>query len=314
MKRTLFSKSFALGVGLLALPAVATAEDVKPTDAPFLWKVAGDTPSYLYGTIHLPDDRVLALPASVEKAMDQCDVLYTEIPFDAETTQKGMAAFMMPEGQTLTKVLPSAVKTRLDSFLAPRGMSSAMFDPVTPMAVSVQIALLDYAAQMATKLPLDAMLVDRAKSADKKTAALETIDEQVAAFQSFTMDEGIRMLEMTLDMLAELEGKSAAGILVEAYLTGSEDELMKTMDEAMDPDDPVSKRFHSVLIDARNVIMSDRIDEILQKDPAQSHFFAVGTAHYFGETGILAQLQADGYEVTRVKSAADVPAAAAVAP
>lgn len=309
MKRTPFAKSLALGVGLLALPAAGAAEDVRPTDAPFLWKIAGDSPSYLYGTIHLPDDRVLALPASVEKALGQADVLYTEIPFDDETTRKGMAAFLMPEGETLTKVLPAPVKARLDAFLAPRGMSSAMFDPVTPMAVSVQIALLDYAAQMATKLPQDAMLVERAEAAGKSTAALETIDEQVDAFRAFSLEEGIRMLEMTLEMLEELDGKSAGGMLVDAYLTGSEDVLMQAMHDSMDPDDPVTKRFEAVLIDARNVIMSDRIDEILRKGAAQSHFFAVGTAHYFGETGILAQLKADGYEVTRVKSAAEVPAA-----
>ena len=35
---------------------------------PFLWLVEGRTPLYLFGTIHVPDDRVLALPPSVMKA------------------------------------------------------------------------------------------------------------------------------------------------------------------------------------------------------------------------------------------------------
>ena len=36
--------------------------------APFLWRIEGPVPSYLYGTIHVPDAQVTNLPPAVEQA------------------------------------------------------------------------------------------------------------------------------------------------------------------------------------------------------------------------------------------------------
>jgi len=51
---------------ILAVWAIATvhaqAPAIQPTQNPLLWRIEGTVPSYLYGTIHIPDQRVLAVP------------------------------------------------------------------------------------------------------------------------------------------------------------------------------------------------------------------------------------------------------------
>ena len=47
----------------------ASAPPAAPKGSPFLWRIEGHgAAAYLYGTIHLPDDRVLSLPDTVERA------------------------------------------------------------------------------------------------------------------------------------------------------------------------------------------------------------------------------------------------------
>ena len=64
------------------LGACAGAQAPPPSDGkpgPFLYRIDGAVPSHLFGTIHLPDERVLELPSSVERALDDADAVYTEV-------------------------------------------------------------------------------------------------------------------------------------------------------------------------------------------------------------------------------------------
>ena len=54
---------------LLALGLAASCEKCGQSGRPMLWKVDGKKSSYLFGTIHFPDERVLKLPESVRKAL-----------------------------------------------------------------------------------------------------------------------------------------------------------------------------------------------------------------------------------------------------
>jgi uncharacterized protein YbaP (TraB family) len=53
-------------------------------------------------------------------------------------------------------------------------------------------------------------------------------------------------------------------------------------------------------IDERNTRMVERIAVRLGQTPPRSYFFAVGAAHFVGETGILSQLTKRNFKVTRL--------------
>ena len=72
-------------------------------------------------------------------------------------------------------------------------------------------------------------------------------------------------------------------------------------EEMAKSEDEESKKLMKRLIDDRNGTMTKRILELSKESPDKCFFFAVGTAHYPGKTGILAQLEAKGAKITRLE-------------
>src|SRR5437868_1070836 len=119
MKRIRSIRRFSCGFLFIALTAsisLATqtaGTQIKPTEKPFLWRIEGPVPSYLYGTVHVPDQRVLALPDVVRRAFDASDVFTAEIPLDAATQGALLGKVMLPPGQDLRKIAGEDLFARL---------------------------------------------------------------------------------------------------------------------------------------------------------------------------------------------------------
>jgi uncharacterized protein YbaP (TraB family) len=297
-----------------AMAASATAaEAAAEAKGPFLWKVEGRTPLYLFGTIHVPDDRVLALPASVEKAFNESTAVYTEIPMDAGTQMSVMGKVMLPDGQQLSEVIgerlyqrmmAAAAKTLGGEHAALATTLGPLFQRMKPWAAMSQLSLLEFLPEMlAGKQPLDAMLYARAQSAGKKVGALETPEQQIAVFESFTTREQTRMLELTLDEIERVKPgeRTQTQALIEAYLSGDMTVISEVLEEAMSGDKALMARFQDVAITKRNTHMTEQIQALRREQPSTVFFVAVGTAHYAGPTGIVAQLQKAGLKVVRVQ-------------
>jgi uncharacterized protein YbaP (TraB family) len=292
--------------------AKATAPATGPA-RPLLWAVGRTNPSYLFGTIHLPDPRVVTLSPSVERALSDAGSLVTEIPMDAALQMSVMGKVMLPGDQTLADVIGAPLAARFDRAIeqslpkdSPPGtaqMLGKLMNRMKPWAAMTQLSLLEFLPDMmAGRKPLDAMLWERAQKAGKEVGALETIDEQLAVFEQFSIPEQKRLLELTLDGLDEARGKpkSPTQELIDAYLTGDLDVLSRAMNDAMKGDRELMTRFTSVALDARNVVMATRIRARLSEHPGTRYFFAVGAAHYAGDGGVVALLRKAGLEVTRV--------------
>ncbi len=309
------------GPGGPAVPAVAAGEAPEPAPAsgaaepkgPFLWRVEGRTPTYLFGTIHVPDDRVLALAPSVVKAFNESAAVYTEIPMDSATQMGVMGKVMLPEGTQLSEVIgqplydrmtAAAEKTLGAEHAGLGAMLGPLFQRMKPWAAMSQLSLLEFLPElMAGKQPLDAMLYARAQAEGKKVGALETPDEQIAVFESFSLAEQTRMLELTLEEIERVGpgGRTQTQELIDAYLSGDMAVVSNVMEEAMAGDRALMARFQDVAITRRNNLRTERIQALRREQPSTVLFVAVGTAHYAGPTGIVAQLQKAGLKVSRVR-------------
>jgi uncharacterized protein YbaP (TraB family) len=293
-------------------PGSALAEAEGGAKGPFLWKVDGRTPLYLFGTIHVPDDRVLALPPSVLKAFTDSAAVYTEIPMDSATQMGVMGKVMLPDGTQLSEVIGERLYNRMTAAAEKTlgadhaglgAMLGPLFQRMKPWAAMSQLSLLEFLPQlMAGKQPLDAMLYARAQSEGKKVGALETPDEQIAVFESFSLKEQTRMLELTLEEIERVKpgGRTQTQALIDAYLTGDMAVVSNVMEEAMSGDQALMARFQDIAITRRNNHMTERILALRREQPSTVMFVAVGTAHYAGPTGIVAQLQKAGLKVSRV--------------
>ena len=60
-----------IAIALLVLAGTVNARELPAIERPLLWMIRSSPPSWLFGTIHLPDERLNTLPAVVEKAFEQ---------------------------------------------------------------------------------------------------------------------------------------------------------------------------------------------------------------------------------------------------
>jgi len=285
---------------LLVLPALG--HGYHGTEKPFLWMIGEDPPSFVYGTIHLPDERVLALPEVVMEAFDAADALYTEIPMDM-ASQMAIAPLVLLEGdQTLADILPEPLYARCDSFLQTRGMQMAMVGKMKVWALAAQIGLIDYLEKLQTTPALDSWLYLTATDRGKELGALETATYQVEVMDSIALEDQIALLADGLkDIIeGEAEGISPLEELILAYLAGDADDLFELMYATLEEDPALGERFLEALLYERNRGMAEAILLELEEDPDKVHFFAVGAAHAPGEKGVLPLLEEAGVKVRRL--------------
>jgi uncharacterized protein YbaP (TraB family) len=285
------------------LAACAVSPPAPERGPPFLYAL-GETGSFLFGTIHVPDPRVLELPPSVESALLGSRTLVTEVPLSPE----GMAAVVAAAGVSadtppLRERLPPELYARLATYLGAHGVSIESVEHQPVWMVNATLAMSEYLPELrAGRLPLDVELAVRAQRAGLALAGLEAPGEQFGAFETVSEASQIRQLSVTLDLLEEVSrgGRSPVTELVDAYLTGDEDRLLAQLEGAIDRNDPESVALYEKLLNDRSRVMAERIAKRLESDPGRPQFFALGAGHLPGPDGILELLRARGLSVRRV--------------
>ncbi|MBM3960771.1 MAG: TraB/GumN family protein [Planctomycetes bacterium] len=298
-------------------PAEAPAAVAAPTqvERPLLWRIELAPPSYLFGTIHLPDERVTDLPPVVADVLDRCDALYTELPMPLAYLMKQMDGMQLPKGATLRGALGDELYDEVAAHVQKKGVAMALLDRLQPWALAIQLGMLAQIKDLATKQALDMAIYQRAKRAGKQVGGVETMAEQTGVFADMTPAEQRTFVR---DSLADFVTKEAAGLhptedLLRLYLRGDEAAIDARINDFPLTDAKLKKRLMTRLIDDRNVAMAGRIVRKLQEAPECAQVFAVGAAHYPGKMGVLELLRQRGYRITRLELAADDAARAAEA-
>ena len=292
----------ALLVPLLLPSAACATGAVKPTERPFLYRIEGTPPSFLYGTVHVPDERALALPRAVRLAFGRSDVVVTEVLLDESVQAEAARALLLPEGERLGEILPAGTYARARAYLEKRGLPIAAFEQHKVWVLATQLALLDYRTQFKARPPLDLLLFQRAKERNKQVDALETHEDQIALMDGIGTDGQISMLQQTLGYLEAVQPDEPHPVerLLRAYLEGDEDALVSVSLEYADLDDPTTQKFLDAAIHGRNASMAATILQKLEGRPDLTYFFAIGALHIPGPEGVKARLEKSGRTVTRL--------------
>lgn len=276
---------------------------------PMLWKVEGKglkQESYLFGTIHLSDQRLTTLHPAAQKAFDQSGALYTELELSMASQMAMVGTFMRKDQKTLEQLLGNELYAALEEEIKAvnPALSAKPFAQFKVWALGMMVpALKD---QLSGKQALDMQLWSRATKSGKKTGALEKVSDQVGKLDQLTIGEQKHMLEVTLKLLKKSReaGVDPFAELVNAYLSG-DDKVIETimsqdsyMGIKMDPE--LVEKFYRLLLHERNVGMARSILDALTKNPGQTSFFAAGAAHYIGDKSVVKLLEDAGYKITRM--------------
>lgn len=263
-------------------------------DKGLLWKIepASGTPSYLFGTMHTDDPRVVQLPMPVQQAFDRARSVTLEVELDPQSLIGLATALLLVDGSTLESWIGGKLYKRTVQAMGALGMPEAVVNKMKPWAVAVTLMT----PPNQSGLVLDQVLYQQAVTSGKKIVGLETVAEQMALFDELTRNDQIALLRDTLDNLPEIA--RMLDDLQAAYLARDLKQLVVINEASMQSgNQQLAKNFNQKVIIDRNHLMAERMQSSLHEG---NHFIAVGALHLPGKEGLLKLLSAQGYRVTRV--------------
>ena len=276
---------------LLVLPLLQAGAAEIPFSKGILFRVeqAGASPSYLFGTFHSEDQRVVHLPPPVRKALEDADRVVLELKLDGASTMAAVTAMIYTDGRDLAKVLDPELYRRVVAAAGERQIPEVAVRHYKVWALAMLLTM----PPTRTGEFLDQLLARFARLNGKEVVGLETATEQLALFEDLPEADQIQMLKDVLNNLGDLPKMYEE--LLHAYLERDLGRLMEINEDYSASENPeLEQRFQKRLIDDRNLRMVERLLPLLRKGRL---FVGVGALHLPGENGVLRLLERHGYRV-----------------
>lgn len=255
-----------------------------------LWKISGNTlkkPSYLFGTMHVRDNKAFDFSDSVLLKIEACEAFALELhPDSLSKVALSMVFSQETMDNQISQSLSEAEYHYLDSLTQARtGLSLARFKTSREALASI----MEEFGSNDRNTFLDAWLYNLARNQNKVILGLEDVKDQQALWQDDTKEQLMELkkyLEKDYDKL-----KDQYQSLLKNYYTGDIDALRKTTLQTGRPEE------YETFIIKRNIKMTQNIVKEIHQ---HSTFVAVGAAHLPGDEGIISLLRKQGYQVTVV--------------
>lgn len=316
----LFAQEKSCGIDLFAEleqqnPAAARQirDEAKatPNGQGLLWKIVTPRrkPSYLFGTMHMSDERIINLPQTARQALDNADtvVIETTDVLDRSIVTRAFAErpdlIMFPEGESLMDHLTEAEQAELGDWLKTKGVQLQSVIKMKPWMILSLVSVPDCekVRQTQGKKILDILLAEEAKASGKQLVGLESMTEQYEAFNAFALNAQVRALFKTatqddvarnmpgnmIETLISLYVKGETGMFIPATL-----HLVPHDADELDEYD----QFERHVVVQRNHVMAERAKRYLDQGGA---FIAIGALHLPGKEGVVQLLREQGLSVER---------------
>lgn len=252
----------------------------------------GQPVSYLFGTMHSGDSRVLALSSPVTTALEQAQQFIMEVSLDGTAVLSSLGELWLLDGQTLREVAGERVYRQLQQVAEQVGIPEQTFTYMKPWVVMIMFSLPpgDY------REILDTRLMQLALSQGKPILGLESANEQFEVFDGLPIEQQVGLLELALKQYPELPTQFEN--LLQAYLDKDLARLLQLGTEQLEDTPPaLAEVVMHRLLERRNQRMLDRLLPLME---SQSSFVAVGALHLPGEQGLLTLLARQGFVVSRL--------------
>ncbi|WP_173933397.1 TraB/GumN family protein [Chelativorans sp. Marseille-P2723] len=279
-----------------------------PNGKGLLWRITkGSAPtSFLFGTMHLSDTRVLDIPTSAREAFKEARVVVIETT-DVLDRKRIMASIaenpdltMFPAEEDITDHLAPDEQELLAAALAERGMSLGSAARMKPWILMSLLSLsqCEISRQNKGSVVLDVKLAQDAQASGKHLEGLESFAEQLTALSSLPMKLHVQGLVASLRLGSRVD--DMVETLTAIYLAGETGLFMPATMGLLDHGEEAAQSyvaFEEAVINSRNRVMAERAQPLLEEGGA---FLAIGTMHLPGEQGLIELLREAGYSVERI--------------
>lgn len=278
--------SILLALLLLLLAPLASAQ--------VFWSVSDEEgrQSWLLGTVHSEDPRLLEFRPELMEALAQADRVALELVPDSSMLAQLNEAMHFRNGG-LDQVIEAELYEQVVELMEQEyGMGEPAVRRMRPWAAAMTLSL----PPPQTGLFMDLALSFRASGMGKDVVALESLEEQLAFLEGLDEPLQIELLRQAVadhGRIPELFEQ-----LITTYLSGDLDELERQSFAQMSELDPaIVEHFNQVGLVERNRIMLERARPWLEEGGL---IIAVGALHLPGEDGLIELLRAEGYQVEGV--------------
>jgi hypothetical protein len=282
----------------LVFPACAQTRqsDGKYTKG-LLWRVSkvGVAQSYIFGTIHVADPRVLDLPDPVSRALARAKRYYTESFQGEREAMRFLEAGQFDDGRRLEPLIGAGAYAKVIGMLRERQVPDDVVARLKPWAA---LANLTVTPEDYEKLTLDQKLVEIARARNLRVLGLEGVEEQISVFDRIPLDTQVALLKHALDHRDELAAMVEPTI--RAWMNRDLAGIHSASTRAAERYPEVAGHYRILfqrVVENRSIVMAHRLFMPLREGGA---FVAVGANHLYGAGGMLALIEKQGYRVERV--------------
>lgn len=295
-KTLLAAAALSLGLSTTAIAQESAGTDSTLAHAqpgPALWQVADeDTTIYLFGTVHVLPDDVAWFDSRIASAFAASDELVFEVDMDdTAAMQQVLTQKAALDGeQTLRELMTEENRAQYEEALAGFGVPAPALDKLEPWMAAMTLSVLPLVASgYNTDAGVETALNTRAEGKTKRS--LETIEEQIALFDTLPIEAQLTYLDETVEAIPETPARIDR--MVGRWLAGDAVTLAEIMNEEVED----SALYRRLLTD-RNAKWAEWIEQRLESDGTV--FVAVGAGHLAGRGSVQEMLEERGLEVTRV--------------
>jgi uncharacterized protein len=262
-----------------------------------LWRVSkpGVAPSYVFGTIHIADPRVLDLPEPVSRALMRSKRYYMESFQGEREAVRLFEAAQFEDGRRLEPLIGAEAYAKVAVVLRERQVADEVIARLKPWAALANFTVTPEDYEKAT---LDQKLVELARERKLRVLGLEGVEEQISVFERIPLDTQVGLLKHALDHRDELAAMIEPTI--QAWLRRDLAGVHAAGDRIAARYPEMAQHYRVLfnrVVENRSVVMAHRLFMPLREGRA---FIAVGANHLYGKKGMLALIEEQGYRVERV--------------
>ncbi|HEX6429329.1 MAG TPA: TraB/GumN family protein, partial [Niastella sp.] len=266
-----------------------------------LWRISGKGlkhPSYLYGTMHLTDNRLFNFGDSVYRAIERSDGLAIEVNPDEMGAYYVNKLFDDVEGSKLQEILNDKDFKKYSDALAKKFKKPAADITTNDIVTEKNKWLNDYFEKGEMATFVDAYLYNIARRQGKWVGGVEDIADQAGLLDDLVDKSDIDFLLAGDSSYIKTASNSMMERMIELYTNQD----LRGIEAIMSSESPEHK---DALLLKRNVKMARRIDSLTA---LRTMFIAIGAAHLPGDSGVIHLLQQKGFTVEPVFSSKKVNA------
>ena len=273
-----------------------------------LWKIErpGRAASYLFGTVHLTDERVTKLSSAVGEAIGRAKTIALEV---SDVSEKATAAViaqsaplvMFTDGRRLDSLLSGTEYDTVKRIVSRSGMPADLAALFKPWIVTMILSVSDCertSVQQGARV-LDMKIAEMGKARGIEVVGLETIPEQLQALAAVPEPQQLDMLRASLRFADRTNDMMET--LVQLYLNRRISAALPfqiAMAKEVGIGDEAFAGFQEKLLTDRNAKMRTSAEPLLEQGGV---FIAVGALHLPGKQGLVSLLRDAGYTVTPIE-------------